>query len=70
MAFVKMLVTALGNVVAWCSSIQAQRFVTERFQQAGCSEEEIEAAREAAFLLMSVLTGAVMDFILRAIFPS
>ncbi|MDY4388729.1 hypothetical protein [Pectobacterium aroidearum] len=70
MSLLKMLIAALGKVITWYSSAQAQDFVAEHLRQAGYNDEEVEAAREAAFLLVGAITTTIMNFILRTAFTS
>ena len=70
MSLLKMLIAALGKVITWYSSVQAQDFVAEHLRQAGYNDEEVEAAREAAFLLVDAITTTIMNFILRTAFTA
>ncbi|GKW14217.1 hypothetical protein PEC301937_01670 [Pectobacterium carotovorum subsp. carotovorum] len=70
MSLLKMLIAALGKVITWYSGAQAQDFVAEHLRQAGYNDEEVEAAREAAFLLVGAITTTIMNFILRTAFTA
>jgi len=65
MTFLKMLMTALGQVLTWCGGHQARQFIEIRFRQAGYDDDSIDAAREAVTLLVSTLITALMAQILQ-----
>ncbi|HBW0106646.1 hypothetical protein ACU636_20060 [Klebsiella aerogenes] len=65
MIFLKMLVTALGQVLTWCGGQQARQFIEIRFRQAGHDNDSIDVAREAVTLLVTALITALMAQILR-----
>lgn len=65
MTFLKMLVTALGQVLTWCGGQQARQFIEIRFRQTGHDDDSIDAAREAVTLLVTALITALMAQILR-----
>ncbi|MGJ0949989.1 hypothetical protein ACR76C_23945 [Klebsiella grimontii] len=65
MIFLKMLVTALGQVLTWCGGHQARQFIEICFRQAGHDDDKIDAAREAVTLLVTTLITALMAQILR-----
>lgn len=69
MTFLKMLVTALGQVLTWCVGHQARQFIEIRFRQAGYDDDSIDAAREAVTLLVSALITALMTQILQLLDP-
>ncbi len=65
MTFLKMLVTALGQVLSWRGGHQARLYIETRFRQAGYDDDSIDAAREAVTLLVSALITALIAQILR-----
>ena len=65
MIFLKMLVTALGQVLTWYGGHQARQYIEIRFRQAGYDDDSIDAAREAVTLLVSALITALMAQILK-----
>jgi hypothetical protein len=65
MIFLKMLVTALGQVLTWCGGQQARQFIEICFRQAGHDDDSIDAAREAVTLLVTALITTLMAQILR-----
>ncbi|HII4325748.1 TPA: hypothetical protein ACY4PY_001945 [Enterobacter cloacae] len=69
MTFLKMLMTALGQVLTWCGGHQARQYIEIRFRQAGYDDESIDAAREAVTLLVSALITALMTQILQLLDP-
>ncbi|HHR5551434.1 TPA: hypothetical protein ACS614_001518 [Klebsiella aerogenes] len=64
MTFLKMLVTALGQVLSWCGGHQARLYIETRFRQAGYDDDSIDVARDAVTLLVSALITALMAQIL------
>lgn len=64
MTFLKMLVTALGQVLTWCGGQHARQFIEIRFRQAGFDDDAIDAAREAVTLLVNTLITVLMAQIL------
>lgn len=69
MTFLKMLMTALGQVLASCGSHQARQFIEIRFRQAGYDDNSIDAAREAVTLLVTALITALMAQIMLILAP-
>ncbi|ELW9546141.1 TPA: hypothetical protein ACV5EY_004148 [Klebsiella aerogenes] len=69
MTFLKMLVTALGQALAWCGGHQARLYIETCFRQAGYDDDRIDVAREAVTLLVSALITALMAQILRLLAP-
>ncbi|HBT3176781.1 TPA: hypothetical protein MBF38_004778 [Klebsiella aerogenes] len=65
MTFLKMLVTALGQVLTWCGGHQVRQFIEIRFRQAGYDDDSIDAAREAVTLLVTALITALVAQILK-----
>lgn len=65
MTFLKMLVTALGQILIWCGTHQARQYIEIRFRQAGYADDSIDAAREAVTLLVTALITALMAQILK-----
>lgn len=65
MPFLKMLITALGQVLTWCGGHQARQYIEIRFRQAGYDDDSIDAAREAVTLLVNALIAALMAKILK-----
>lgn len=65
MTFLKMLVTALAQVLTWCGGHQARQFIEIGFRQAGHDDDKIDTAREAVTLLVTTLITALMAQILR-----
>lgn len=65
MTFLKMLVTALGQVLTWCGGRHARQFIEIRFRQAGYGDDAIDTAREAVTLLVTALITALMTQILQ-----
>ncbi|CAI0886709.1 hypothetical protein [Serratia fonticola] len=65
MIFLKMLVTALGQVLTWYGGQQARQFIEIRFREEGHDDDSIDAAREAVTLLVTALITALMTQILR-----
>ncbi|HCH7897231.1 hypothetical protein [Raoultella ornithinolytica] len=65
MTFLKMLVTALAQMLTWCGGQHARQFIEIRFRQAGYGDDAIDAAREAVTLLVTALITALMAQILR-----
>ncbi|MBZ7216162.1 hypothetical protein FMK62_24510 [Klebsiella grimontii] len=65
MTFLKMLVTALGQVLTWCGGHQARQYIEIRFRQEGYDDSSIDAAREAVTLLVTALITTLMAQILR-----
>ena len=59
MPFLKMLITALGQVLTWCGGHQARQYIEIRFRQAGYDDDSIDAAREAVTLLVNALIAAL-----------
>lgn len=65
MTFLKMLVTALSQVLTWCGGHQARQYIEIRFRQAGYDNDSIDTAREAVTLLITALITALMAQILK-----
>jgi len=65
MIILKMLVTALGQELSWWGSHRARQFIEFRFRQAGCDDDDLNAAREAVTLLVTALVTALIAQILR-----
>jgi len=65
MAFLKMLITALGQALMLSASHQAQLFVEAHFRQLGHDEESIHTAREAVNLLVITIISGMISQILR-----
>lgn len=57
MTFLKMLVTALSQVLTWCGGHQARQFIEIRLRQAGYDDSSIDTAREAVTLLVTAITA-------------
>lgn len=64
MTFLKILVTALGQVLTWCGGHQARQFIEMRFREADYDDDSVDAAREAVTLLVAALISALMEQIL------
>lgn len=69
MPFLKMLITALGQVLTWCGGHQARQFIEIRLRQAGYDDSSIDTAREAVTLLVTALITALMTQILQLLDP-
>lgn len=67
MTLLKILVNMLGQVLTWCASRRAQRFVEDHFRGAGYDEDSVHVAREAARLLAVALIALLMKQILQFI---
>ena len=67
MTLLKILVSALGQVLTWCASSRAQQFVEDQFRAEGYDEDSIYIARQAATLLAGALITALMEQILQII---
>lgn len=65
MTFLKMLVTALGQVLTWYGGHQARQYIETRFRQAGFDDSSIDTAREAVTLLVTAIITTLMVQILR-----
>lgn len=65
MTFLKMLVTALGQLLTWCGGHQARQYIEIRFRQADYDDSSIDTAREAVTLLVTALITTLMAQILR-----
>ncbi len=65
MTFLKMLVTAMSQVLTWCCGHQARQFIEIRLRQAGYDDSSIDTAREAVTLLITALITALMARILK-----
>ena len=65
MPFLKILITALGQVLTWCGGHQARQYIEIRFRQAGYDDSSIDTAREAVTLLVTALITALMAQILK-----
>lgn len=65
MTILKMLVTALGQVLSWWTSHHARQFIEFHFRQAGYDDDDLDTAREAVTLLVTALVTALMTQILR-----
>lgn len=65
MPFLKILITALGQVLTWCGGHQARQYIEIRFRQAGYDDSSIDTAREAVTLLITALITALMAQILK-----
>lgn len=65
MPFLKILITALGQVLTWCGGHQARQYIEIRFRQAGYDDSSIDTAREAVTLLVTALITAMMAQILK-----
>ncbi|MFZ4170259.1 hypothetical protein ACEV60_16545 [Enterobacter ludwigii] len=67
MTLLKILVSALGQVLTWCASNRAQQFVEDHFRAEGYDEDSIYIARQTATLLAGALIAALMEQILQLI---
>ncbi|EOJ9250258.1 TPA: hypothetical protein ACTYQ2_004255 [Klebsiella michiganensis] len=65
MPFLKILITALGQVLTWCGGHQARQYIEIRFRQAGYDDSSIDTAREAVTLLVTALITSLMAQILK-----
>ena len=65
MPFLKMLITALGQVLNWCGAHQARQFIEIRLRQAGYDDSFIDIAREAVTLLVTELMMTLVAWILQ-----
>ena len=45
MPFLKILITALGQVLTWCGGHQARQYIEIRFRQAGYDDSSIDTER-------------------------
>lgn len=67
MAFLKMLITALGQVLTWCGGHQARQFIELHLRKTGYNDDVIDAAREAVTLMVAALITALMTRIFQLI---
>lgn len=67
MTFLKMLITALGQVLTWCGGHQARQFIELHLRKTGYNDDIIHAAREAVTLMVTALITALMGHILRVL---
>ena len=65
MPFLKMFITALGQVLNWCGAHQARQFIEIRLRQGGYDDNFIDIARDEVTLLVAELMTALMTWILR-----
>jgi len=65
MSFLKMLITALGQVLTWCGGHQARQFIELYLRKAGYDDDIIDAAREAVTPMVTALITALMAQILQ-----
>lgn len=67
MSFLKMLLTALGQVLNWCGAHQARQFIEICLRRAGYDDCFIDVAREAVTLLITelimVLTARILQIL-------
>ncbi|WP_248846522.1 hypothetical protein [Hafnia paralvei] len=67
MTLLKMVLSALRQVLTWCASSRAQQFVEDHFREEGYDEDSIYIARQTAALLAGALIAALMEQILQLI---
>lgn len=67
MTLLKMMLSALRQVLTWCTNNRAQQFVEDHFREEGYDEDSIYIARQAATLLAGALVAALMEQILQLI---
>ncbi|PWI79193.1 hypothetical protein DEO48_15310 [Enterobacter sp. CGMCC 5087] len=67
MTLLKMMLSALRQVLTWCANNRAQQFVEDHFREEGYDEDSIYIARQAATLLAGALVAALMEQILQLI---
>ncbi|WPU21961.1 hypothetical protein RI049_18190 [Cedecea neteri] len=60
MTFLKMLITAMGQVLTWCGGHQARQFMELHLRKTGYNDDVIAAAREAVTLMVAALVTALM----------
>ena len=61
MTLLKMVLSALRQVLTRSASSRAQQFVEDHFREEGYDEDSIYIARQAATLLAGALIAALME---------